>query len=111
MHPASSGYVYYTGNTNTVQTSLKFLWNSLKGYNLSKRHTFFPLDKSDAGTGFVLCCPLWQICAHFFASLKSAACILQSFCTDLLNQTEHSNHVEIQSHMENHILSVKEQYS
>lgn len=61
MHPASSGYIYYTGNTDTVQTCLKSLWNSLKSCSLSKIHTFFPPSKSDAGTGFVLHCPLWRI--------------------------------------------------
>lgn len=49
--------------------------------------------------------------AHFFGSLESEAQVLQSFCAGLLNQTEYSNHMEIQSHMENHAVCFKEQYS
>lgn len=50
-------------------------------------------------------------CAHFFGALESEARVLKSFCAGLLNQTENSNHMEIQSHTENHAVCVKEQYS
>lgn len=50
-------------------------------------------------------------CAHLFGSLKSEPWVLQSFYASLLNQTEYSNHMEIQTHTENHAVCTKEQYS
>lgn len=45
-------------------------------------------------------------CAHFFGSLESEARVLRRFCAGLVNQTEYSDLMKSQSHMENNTLNV-----